>query len=236
MDHRIVARDEWLDARRALLAKEKRFTQLRDQLSAERRELPWEKVEKSYVFDGPAGRESLADLFAGKSQLIVYHFMFAPEWEEGCKSCSFWADNFDRLPVHLKHRDTTMLAISRAPLAKLEAYRKRMGWNFKWVSSAGNDFNFDYNVSFAGARAGRSRTDYNFGASADDARYAGEEFPGISVFYKDATGDIFHTYSCYARGIDMMNNAYHYLDLTPKGRDEGDGIMAWLRRNDEYKD
>lgn len=236
MDHRIVARDEWLDARRALLAKEKRFTQLRDQLSAERRELPWEKVEKSYVFDGPAGRESLADLFAGKSQLIVYHFMFAPEWEEGCKSCSFWADNFDRLPVHLKHRDTTMLAISRAPLAKLEAYRKRMGWNFKWVSSAGNDFNFDYNVSFAGARAGRSRTDYNFGASADDARYAGEEFPGISVFYKDATGDIFHTYSCYARGIDMMNNAYHYLDLTPKGRDEGDGIMAWLRRADEYKD
>lgn len=236
MDHRIVARDEWLDARRALLAREKRFTQLRDELSAERRELPWEKVEKSYVFDGPAGRESLADLFAGKSQLIVYHFMFAPEWEEGCKSCSFWADNFDRLPVHLKHRDTTMLAISRAPLAKLEAYRKRMGWSFKWVSSAASDFNYDYNVSFAGPRAGRSRTDYNFGASADDARYTGEEFPGISVFYKDATGDIFHTYSCYARGIDMMNNAYHYLDLTPKGRDEGDGIMAWLRRNDEYKD
>lgn len=236
MDHRIVARDEWLDARRALLAKEKRFTQLRDELSAERRELPWEKVEKAYVFDGPAGRESLVDLFAGKSQLIVYHFMFAPEWEEGCKSCSFWADNFDRLPVHLKHRDTTMLAISRAPLAKLEAYRKRMGWSFKWVSSAGTDFNYDYNVSFAGPRAGRSRTDYNFGASADDSRYTGEEFPGISVFYKDAKGDVFHTYSCYARGIDMMNNAYHYLDLTPKGRDEGDGIMAWLRRNDEYKD
>jgi predicted dithiol-disulfide oxidoreductase (DUF899 family) len=161
--------------------------------------------------------------------------MFAPAWEEGCKSCSFWADNFERLPVHLKHRDTTMIAISRAPLTKLDAYRRRMGRTFKWVSSAGNDFNDDFHVSFAG-EPGRAKTDYNFGASADDARYVGEEFPGISVFFKDQAGQIFHTYSCYARGIDMMNNAYHYLDLTPKGRDEGDGIMAWLRRADEYKD
>ena len=236
MDHRIVSRNEWIESRRAFLAKEKEFTRLRDELSRERRSLPWEQVDKAYLFDGPDGRESLADLFAGKSQLIVYHFMFAPGWEEGCKSCSFWADNFDRLPVHLKHRDTTMIAISRAPLAKLDAYRRRMGWSFKWVSSAGNDFNFDYKVSFAGPQAGRSQADYNFGASAEDARYVGEEFPGISIFYKDAAGKIFHTYSCYARGIDMMNNAYHYLDLTPKGRDEGDGIMAWLRRADEYKD
>lgn len=236
MEHRIVSRNEWLDARRALVAKEKHFDRLRDELSRERRDLPWERVEKDYVFDGPQGRESLADLFAGKSQLIVYHFMFAPEWEEGCKSCSFWADNFERLPVHLKHRDTTMIAVSRAPLKKLDAYRKRMGWTFKWVSSAGNDFNYDYRVSFAKDEVSRALTEYNFGMSKSDQRYVGEEFPGISVFYKDKAGQIFHTYSCYARGIDMMNNAYHYLDLTPKGRDEGDGIMAWLRRNDEYKD
>jgi predicted dithiol-disulfide oxidoreductase (DUF899 family) len=236
MDHRIVSRNDWIDARRAFLAKEKEFTKLRDELSRARRDLPWERVEKAYVFDGPDGRESLADLFDGTSQLIVYHFMFAPDWEEGCKSCSFWADNFERLPVHLKHRDTAMVAISRAPLTKLDAYRKRMGWTFKWVSSGGNDFNFDYHVSFAKGQEARALSDYNFGASSSDKRYAGEEFPGISVFYKDAAGKIFHTYSCFARGIDMMNNAYHYLDLTPKGRDEGDGIMAWLRRNDEYKD
>lgn len=232
MDHRIVSRDQWLDARRALLAKEKQFTRLRDQLSQERRDLPWEKVEKTYVFDGPNGRETLADLFAGKSQLIVYHFMFAPDWEEGCKSCSFWADNFERLPVHLKHRDTTLIAISRAPLAKLQAYAKRLGWTFKWVSSAGNDFNYDYRVSFTPEEVAQGEVDYNYGKVG----MAEAELPGVSVFYKDEKGGIFHTYSAYARGIDMLNNAYHYLDLTPKGRDEGDGIMAWLRRNDEYKD
>ena len=235
MEHRIVSRSEWLDARRAFVAKEKEFDRRRDELSRERRDLPWERVEKDYVFDGPQGRESLADLFAGKSQLIVYHFMFAPEWEEGCKSCSFWADNFERLPVHLKHRDTTMIAVSRAPLKKLDAYRKRLGWSFKWVSSGGNDFNDDFHVSFVGEPS-RAKTEYNFGMSTRDGGYAEEELPGISVFYKNKAGEIFHTYSCYARGIDMMNNAYHYLDLTPKGRDEGDGIMAWLRRNDEYKD
>jgi predicted dithiol-disulfide oxidoreductase (DUF899 family) len=236
MDHRIVSRSEWLDARRAFVAKEKEFDRMRDKLSRERRDLPWERVEKAYVFDGPNGRESLADLFAGKSQLIVYHFMFAPDWEEGCKSCSFWADNFERLPVHLKHRDATLIAVSRAPLKKLDAYANRLGWTFKWVSSGGNDFNHDYHVSFAKGQAERAQAEYNFGMSASDGRYTGEEFPGISVFYKNKAGEIFHTYSCYARGIDMMNNVYHYLDLTPKGRDEGDGIMAWLRRNDEYKD
>jgi predicted dithiol-disulfide oxidoreductase (DUF899 family) len=232
MDHRIVARDQWIESRRAFLAKEKEFTRLRDELSRERRELPWERVDKAYTFDGPNGKESLGDLFAGKSQLIVYHFMFAPDWEEGCKSCSFWADNFERLPVHLKHRDTTLIAISRAPLAKLEAYRKRLGWSFKWVSSGGNDFNYDYRVSFTPEEIAAGELDYNYGT----ARMKMGELPGISVFYKDAKGDIFHTYSAYARGIDMLNNAYHYLDLTPKGRDEGDGIMAWLRRHDEYKD
>ena len=232
MDHRIVSRDQWIESRRAFLAKEKEFTRLRDELSAERRALPWERVDKAYAFDGPNGRETLAELFAGKSQLIVYHFMFAPEWEEGCKSCTFWADNFERLPVHLKHRDTTLIAISRAPLEKLLAYRQRMGWSFKWVSSAGNDFNYDYRVSFTPEEVATGELDYNY----TRFRMKAPELPGISVFFKDAKGDVFHTYSSYSRGIDMMNNAFHYLDLTPKGRDEGDGIMAWLRRADEYKD
>jgi predicted dithiol-disulfide oxidoreductase (DUF899 family) len=231
--HRIVPHDQWIATRREFLAKEKEFTRMRDELSRQRRELPWEKVEKNYVFDGPNGKESLGDLFAGRSQLIVYHFMFDPSWDAGCKSCSFWADNFERLPIHLKHRDISLVAISRAPLAKLEAYRKRLGWTFKWVSSGGNDFNYDYRVSFTKDQVASGRVDYNFGTNPD---YANDEMPGISVFYKDSSGAIFHTYSTYARGIDMMNNAYHYIDLTPKGRDEGDGIMAWLRRNDEYKD
>ena len=236
--HRIVSHDQWIAARKEFLAKEKEFTHLRDEISCQRRELPWERVQKNYVFDGPNGKESLGDLFAGKSQLIVYHFMFAPEWEEGCKSCSFWADNFERLPIHLKHRDVSLVAISRAPLAKLEAYRKRLGWSFKWLSSGGNDFNYDYLVSFREA----SETDYNY----TKVKVPTTDLPGVSVFYKDAKGDIFHTYSAYARGIDLMNAAYQYLDLTPKGRDEGDGrrvanlgdldAMSWLRRNDEYKD
>ena len=230
--HRIVPRDQWLAARRDFLVKEKEFTRLRDELSSQRRELPWEKVEKDYVFDGPNGKESLGDLFAGKSQLIVYHFMFDPNWDAGCKSCSFWADNFERLPVHLKHRDISLVATSRAPLAKLEAYAKRLGWTFKLVSSGGNDFNYDYHVSFTPEEAERGELDYNYGK----LKMRTTEMPGISVFYKDQSGAIFHTYSCYARGLDMMNTAYHYIDLTPKGRDEGEGIMAWLRRNDEYRD
>lgn len=230
--HRIVPHDQWIAARREFLAKEKEFTRLRDELSRERRALPWERVEKTYVFDGPDGKESLGDLFAGKSQLIVYHFMFAPEWDEGCKSCSFWADNFERLPIHLKHRDISFAAISRAPLAKLQAYRKRLGWTFKWVSSGGNDFNRDYCVTFVPEEVRSGRRNYNFGT----IETPGVEMPGISVFCKDGKGAIFHTYSCYSRGIDMMNNAYHYIDLTPKGRDEGGGNMHWVRRNDEYKD
>jgi predicted dithiol-disulfide oxidoreductase (DUF899 family) len=242
--HRIVSHDQWIAARKDFLAKEKEFTHLRDELSRQRRDLPWERVEKNYIFDGPNGKESLGDLFAGKSQLIVYHFMFAPDWDAGCKSCSFWADNFERLPVHLKHRDVTLVAISRAPFAKLDAYRKRLGWSFKWLSSAGNDFNFDYQVSFRPEAIAKGEIEYNYGK----VELAAQDLPGISVFYKDGKGDIFHTYSCYARGIDLMNNAYQYLDLTPKGRDEGDGMaqrvaglgdmqrMSWLRRNDEYKD
>jgi predicted dithiol-disulfide oxidoreductase (DUF899 family) len=228
--HRIIPHDQWIAARRDLLAKEKEFTRLRDELSRERRALPWEKVEKAYVFDGPNGQESLGDLFAGKSQLIVYHFMFDPGWDAGCKSCSFWADNFERLPVHLKHRDISLVAISRAPLATLEAYRKRLGWTFKWLSSGRNEFNHDYRVYFTPEEFEKGEIEYNYGK----VRYPVNDLPGISVFYKDPSGAIFHTYSCYARGLDMMNNAYHYIDLTPKGRDEGEGIMRWLRRNDEY--
>ncbi len=230
--HRIVPHDQWIAARRDFLAKEKEFTRLRDELSRQRRELPWEKVEKAYVFDGPGGKESLNDLFAGKSQLIVYHFMFDPGWDAGCKSCSFWADNFERLPVHLKHRDISLVAISRAPLAKLEAYKRRLGWTFKWVSSGGNDFNHDYRVSFTPDEVEKGDLDYNYGK----VKMKAPELPGVSVFHRDASGAIFHTYSSYARGIDMLNNAYHYIDLTPKGRDEEEGIMRWLRRNDEYED
>jgi predicted dithiol-disulfide oxidoreductase (DUF899 family) len=228
--HRVVSSGEWLSARRQLLEKEKAFTRLRDELSRERRELPWERVEKNYVFQTRDGRESLAELFAGRGQLIVYHFMYGPDWDGGCKSCSFWADNFNGVICHLNQRDVSMVAISRAPLEKLEAFRKRLGWNFKWASSAGNDFNFDYHVSFKPEQAGQAM--YNF-ATYDASN---EELPGISVFLKDASGSIYHTYSCYSRGLDMMNTAYHYLDLVPKGRDEA-GLphaMAWVKYHDLY--
>jgi predicted dithiol-disulfide oxidoreductase (DUF899 family) len=230
MGNRIVSREEWVAARRAHLSKEKEFTRLRDQLSAERRALPWVRVDKPYVFDAPGGKESLSDLFAGRSQLIVYHFMFGPDWGDGCKSCSFWADNFN---VHLRHRDVTLLAVSRAPLDKLEAYRKRMGWSFKWVSSFGNDFNRDFHVSFTPEELAKGEVYYNYGMQ----KFPAEEAPGISVFDKDAKNTVFHTYSCYSRGLDMLNSAYHYLDLVPKGRDEG-GLsytMAWLRHHDKYE-
>jgi predicted dithiol-disulfide oxidoreductase (DUF899 family) len=231
-DHAIVSADEWVNARRRLLAKEKEFLQLRDQLSRERRELPWVRVDKSYVFDGPAGKESLADLFAGRSQLIVYHFMFAPEWEAGCKSCSFWADNFNGIIPHLNQRDVSFAAISRAPLAKLRTFAARMSWQFKWVSSAECDFNYDYHVSFRPGEAPQGKALYNY------ARYDGSmsDLPGFSVYYKNASGGIFHTYSTYARGLDSMNAAYQLLDLVPKGRDEA-GLpqpMAWVRLHDSY--
>jgi predicted dithiol-disulfide oxidoreductase (DUF899 family) len=228
----VVSAEEWVAERKRLLAKEKEFTRLRDQLSRERRALPWVKVGKQYVFDTAAGKQTLAELFEGRSQLVVYHFMFGPTWEAACKSCSFWADNFNGVVVHLKHRDVTLLAVSRAPLEKIEAYRKRMGWGFKWVSSFQNDFNRDFHVSFTPEEMASGSVHYNY----TDQKFPSDEAAGISVFYKDEKGGVFHTYSCYSRGLDMLNGAYHYLDIVPKGRDE-DGLphtMAWLKRHDEY--
>jgi predicted dithiol-disulfide oxidoreductase (DUF899 family) len=231
-NHKVVSREEWLAARREHLLKEKEFTRLRDQLSQDRRELPWVKVEKEYLFDGPNGRETLSDLFNGQSQLIIYHFMYGPDWEEGCPSCSFWADNFNGIIIHLNHRDISMVTVSRAPLDTLEAYKKRMGWSFKWVSSFGNDFNHDYHVSFSSDEMEKGEAFYNF----INSKVPSEEMPGISVFYKNLQGDVFHTYSCYARGLDLLNGAYNFMDLVPKGRDEDDlpYTMAWLRRHDQY--
>ncbi len=233
-DHPVVSRDEWLSARTAFLAKEKEFTQLRDALSRQRRELPWVKVDKPYAFDGTNGKETLAQLFENRSQLIVYHFMFSPAWEQGCKHCSFWADHFDGIGVHLNHRDVTMVAISRAPLAKIERFKQRMGWRFKWVSSFQSDFNYDYQASFTPKEVKSRAAFYNY--SKTDVGSADRE--GISVFYKDEGGAIFHTYSSYARGIDMLNGTYHYLDLVPKGRDEDrlEFPQAWVQYHDKYKD
>lgn len=236
MQHnRTVSRDEWLAARKSHLAKEKEFTRLRDQLSAERRALPWVGVEKPYIFEGPQGKETLADLFAGRSQLIIYHFMFGPEWTEGCKSCSFLSDHIDGSVVHLAHRDVTFVVVSRAPLAKIETFKKRMGWRFTWVSSYGSDFNNDYHVSFTKDDVVKGQTQYNY--EPRETQEEGEA-PGVSVFYKDETGAVFHTYSTYARGLDMLVGAYNYLDLTPKGRDEDDlpFTMEWVRHHDRYDD
>ncbi len=229
-----VTREDWLVARKAHLAKEKEFTRLRDELSKQRRDLPWVKVDKEYVFEGLNGKESLAGLFAGRSQLLVYHFMFGPDWEEGCPSCSFWADNYDGIIEHLNHRDVTLVTVSRAPLDQLQAYWKRMGWGFKWVSSLDNEFNRDYYVSFTEEDLEKGSTYYNYSMR----KGGGAEAPGISVFYKDDNGDVFHTYSSYSRGLDMLNGAYHLLDLVPKGRDEAefDFPMAWVRRHDVYED
>jgi len=226
--HRVVSHKAWIEARRKFLAKEKKFTRLRDELARQRRALPWEKVDKQYVFDGPQGRETLAELFDGRSQLVVYHFMFAPDWNVPCKSCSFWADNFERSVVHLKARDVTLIAVSRAPLAKLEAFKQRMGWTFNWVSSATTDFHFDCDASFRP----EEQATYNYAPKTSSMT----ELPGISVFHKDASGTVFHTYSCYSRGIDMMNATYQYLDLVPKGRDEADlpHSMAWVHYRDSY--
>jgi predicted dithiol-disulfide oxidoreductase (DUF899 family) len=229
--HQIASKQDWTAARLALLAREKAFTRARDELSAARRALPWEKVEKDYVFEGESGSVSFADLFAGRSQLIVYHFMFGPDWDAGCKSCSFWGDNFARIVVHLNARDTNLALISRAPYERLAAYKKRMGWTFDWVSSLGNTFNYDYAVSFTKEELAKPDANYNFGTR----KFGMDEAPGISVFARDG-GNIFRTYSTYSRGLDMLNGAYHLLDLVPKGRDE-DGLsygMEWLRRRDEY--
>lgn len=231
-EHQVVSPEQWLEARKRLLAKEKEFTHLRDQLSQARRDLPWVRVTKHYEFDGPNGKETLADLFGGSSQLIVYHFMFAPDWEVGCKSCSFWADNFERNIVHLKARDVTALAISRAPLAKLDSFKKRLGWTFKWVSSGNTDFNYDYNVSFTPEDQASGKATHNY----EIKKVGISDHAGISVFFKDSDGSIYHTYSCYSRGLDMLNAAYHYLDLVPKGRGEANlpFTQSWVRHRDQY--
>jgi predicted dithiol-disulfide oxidoreductase (DUF899 family) len=229
--HKVVAHEEWLEARKQLLRKEKEFTHLRDELSLQRRDLPWEAVTKEYVFDGPDGKQTLPELFDGRSQLVVYHFMFGPDWSAGCPHCSRWADNFNGIIVHLNQRDVTMVAVSRAPYAKLAAYRKRMGWTFKWLSSTETDFNFDYRVSFTSEEIAANKALYNFSVQDPEA----SEREGVSVFYKDADARVFHTYSAYARGIDMLNVDYHYLDLVPKGRDEGGRGPYWVRRHDEYR-
>ncbi len=230
--HRIVSQKEWIAARKKLLTKEKKFTRLRDQLSRERRKLPWEPVSGEYLFDGPGGRKSLSDLFGGKSQLIVYHFMFAPEASEGCPHCSFWADHYDGMVAHLRQRDVSFVAISRAPVGRIEQFKQRMGWKFRWYSSGGNQFNYDYGVSFRPEDFSKKKVFYNY--SGLNMQMADRE--GISVFYKNDSGEIFHTYSCYARGIDMVNTTYQFLDLAPKGRDE-DSLpdpQAWVRYHDRY--
>ncbi len=228
----MVSPKEWTASRKELLKKEKEFTRLRDELSKQRRELPWEKVEKQYVFDGPNGKETLADLFGGKSQLIVYHFMLGPGWEAGCPSCSFLADHIDGTLDHLANRDVNLVVVSRAPIAQIEAFKKRMGWRFKWVSSFGNDFNHDYQVSFSKEEMAKGKVYYNY----ELTEFGSEEAPGASVFYKNPKGEIFHTYSTYARGLDILVGTYNYLDMAPKGRDE-EGLvfsMAWVRHHDKY--
>ena len=239
--HKVVSHDEWVAARKKHLAKEKEFTRLRDQLSRERRELPWELVDKDYTFEGEAGKVSLHDMFAGRAQLVIYHAMFNPNtagpdtsWtaDAACFACSWWMDNFNGITVHLNHRDITMVAASLAPYPAIAAYKKRMGWSFPWFSSAGSDFNHDYHVSFTPDELNAGKVEYNYRPT----QWSGTEAPGISVFLSD--GDrIYHTYSTYERGLDMLNVAYHYMDLVPKGRDEGDGDLGtWLRRRDEYPD
>ena len=229
-EHMVVSHEEWLKVRRALLVKEKEFTRLRDEFTQAQRDLPWEKVAKEYLFDGVNGKESLSDLFAGRSQLIVYHFMFGPDWSAGCPHCSFWADNFNGIVTHLNQRDVTLVAISRAPYAKLAAYRKRLGWTFKWVSSGETSFNFDYQASFTPEELARKQALYNY-VQQDPGS---SEREGVSVFLKDESGQIFHTYSTHARGIDIVNTAYNFLDIVPKGRDENGRSQFWVRRRDEY--
>jgi predicted dithiol-disulfide oxidoreductase (DUF899 family) len=227
---KIVSRDEWLDARKKLLAKEKSFNRDRDALSAARRELPLVKIEEDYRFQSPTGEKTLGDLFGPHSQLIIYHFMFGPDWDEGCPSCSFWADNYNGVDMHLAARDTKIAAISNAPLEKLEAYKKRLGWSFDWVSAEGSTFSKDFGVSFYDDESRSNGYNYSEGAPL-------AELPGISVFTKLDDGTVCHSYSTYARGLDMLNGAYHLLDLTPKGRDEDslDWGMQWVRRNDKYE-
>jgi predicted dithiol-disulfide oxidoreductase (DUF899 family) len=230
---KIVSREEWVRLRRKLLEKEKQLTRQRDAIARERRQLPWIRVEKEYVFDSIDGKKTLADLFAGQSQLIIYHFMFGPDWQEGCPSCSFNMDHTDAALIHLRQRDVSFAAVSRAPISKIEPFRKRMGWKFLWVSSYGTDFNYDYQASFTPEQVAAGKVAYNF----DFVEFPSAEAPGISVFYRDPQGPIFHTYSAYARGTEGTLNTYNYLEYVPKGRDE-DGLpfpMAWVRHHDRYQ-
>jgi predicted dithiol-disulfide oxidoreductase (DUF899 family) len=230
---KVVSQEEWVAARRALLAKEKVHMRDADALAAERRALPWVRVDKAYVFDTSSGPQALTELFGGRSQLVVHHLMYAPEWSAGCPGCSFQAEHIDGPAPHLEHHNVRIIAVSRAPLDKLLAYKARMGWRFEWVSSRGEDFNRDFRVSFTEDEIAQGRIDYNFGTIVTDPRYLSRELPGVSVFCKDAAGEVFHTYSTYARGLDMLLGAHHYLDITPEGRNRG-AYPNWPRRRDEY--
>ncbi|MEJ8855108.1 thioredoxin family protein [Variovorax robiniae] len=233
MNHPVVSHDEWLAQRKSLLAREKELTRLRDEIARERRALPWTRIDKDYIFDTPDGPRRLAELFEGRSQLLVQHFMLGPGWAQGCQSCSYMADHIDGMQIHLEHRDVTMLVISRAPLAEIERFRARMGWRFNWVSSHGSDFNFDFGVSFTPEDKARNEVDYNYGKR----HFMREELPGVSVFFKDEAGEVFHTYSTYGRGVEVMMGTYNMLDLTPKGRDEHNLAypMDWVRHHDLYE-
>ena len=232
-DHAVVSHDRWIAARTKLLTKEKALTRAKDELNRLRRALPWERIDKTYVFEGPDGKQTLAELFGAKSQLFVYHFMFGPEDQEGCPHCSFWADHYDGAGLHLPHRDVSFVVVSRALFDNIERFKRRMGWRFKWVSSANTDFNYDLGVSFLPDQLERGALLYNVGT----ANPGMPDREGASVFYKDGSGEVFHTYSCYARGIDTLNGTYHMLDLAPKGRDEDpDDAQSWVRHHDRYQD
>jgi predicted dithiol-disulfide oxidoreductase (DUF899 family) len=229
-DHPVVSRDQWLAERLKLLAREKELTRLGDQVARERRALPWMRMDNNYVFDTQDGPRTLAELFDGRSQLLMQHFMLAPGWEQGCKSCSYMADHTDATRVHLAARDVAFVAVSRAPLAEIERFRTRMGWRFKWVSSNGTDFNRDFGVTFTPDELASRTPRYNYGGMIP-----GEEMPGVSAFYRNDAGEIFHTYSTYGRGVEVMMHTYRLLDLTPKGRDENGRGMAWVRHHDRYE-
>lgn len=231
-EHKVVMQKEWIAARKHLLGKEKKFSKLRDQLNHERRALPWMKVEKDYVFGCPDGKVTLAELFCDKSQLVVYHFMFGPGWKEGCPHCSFWADHYDSVNHHLGQRDTTLVVVSRAPLKEIQTFKRRMGWRFSWVSSNQTDFNFDFHVSFTPEQIRSGKLFYNYATN----KMKIDEREGVSAFYQDSKGQVYHTYSAYARGIDLLNTTYNFLDLTAKGRDEDpDQPQDWVRYHDRYK-
>jgi len=228
--HPVVSQADWIAARKELLEKEKEYTRLGDELNVARRALPWEKVEKDYIFEGPDGKMSLSDLFGDKRQLVVYHFMYGPGWDEGCVGCSHLADQVDGPRQHFEQVDVSFVAISRGSLKELEAFKERMGWSFDWVSSGGTDFNQDYGVSFTPEQVASGKIFYNYGMTEQ----VYDELPGVSVFYKDEDGTVFHTYSSYGRGLDILLGSHHFLDLTPKGRCDGKGFESWLRHHDKY--